>query len=274
MVFYVVTPLSTMSLASPLLRQVFSAVKKALHAHEESQTLFQFVPEALVACSTCANPASQFADLETVCYSTYDRILQPVERVMSRRFFEHGEPVKRYFQDPAYTLARPIHPTVKYIKRSKAPLDVVDAGTFLHVGYGFSECGKWILCACVDQRGEAHDLAVWLTQTQTPNPDGEETDVEMLTNEEYAVRKVWDFACQFAKRANVAWRIVFSKLGSMAIADLEGKLPYFHFEWCTYNVLSVDVVLSKGNSGLHCASRCACHFALCRTGLALDVSSA
>jgi mediator of RNA polymerase II transcription subunit 13 len=193
---------------------------------------------------------------------------------MSRRFFEHGEPVKRYFQDPAYTLARPIHPTVKYIKRSKAPLDVVDAGTFLHVGYGFSECGKWILCACVDQRGEAHDLAVWLTQTQTPNPDGEETDVEMLTNEEYAVRKVWDFACQFAKRANVAWRIVFSKLGSMAIADLEGKLPYFHFEWCTYNVLSVDVVLSKGNSGLHCASRCACHFALCRTGLALDVSSA
>jgi mediator of RNA polymerase II transcription subunit 13 len=224
MVFYVVTPLSTMSLASPLLRQVFSAVKKALQAHEEFQSVFQFVPEALVACSSCANPA----DLDAVCYSTYDRILQPVDRVMSRRFFEHGEPIRSYFQDPAYTLARPLHPTVKYIKRSKAPLDVVDAGTFLHVGYRFSECGKWILCACADQRGEAHELAVWLTQTQTPNPDADEADVETFTNEEYAVRKVWDFACKFAKRANVAWRIVFSKLGSMTIADLDGKLDPLH----------------------------------------------
>ncbi|KAJ6534040.1 mediator complex subunit 13 C-terminal-domain-containing protein [Mycena vulgaris] len=226
LVIYVVTPLSTMSLASPLLRQVFSSVKKALKTHEESQTLFQFVPEALVASATGSNPAAQIADLEAVCYSTYDRILQPVERVMSRRFFEHGEPVRSYFQDPAYTLARPLHSTVKYIKRQKAPLDVVDAGTFLHVGYGFSECGKWILSACVDQRGEAHDLAVWLTQTQTPNPDGEETEVETFTNEEYAVRKVWDFACQFAKRANVAWRIVFSKLGSMAIADLDAWMAF------------------------------------------------
>ncbi|KAJ6497407.1 mediator complex subunit 13 C-terminal-domain-containing protein [Mycena sanguinolenta] len=225
-VFYVVTPLSTMSLATPLLRQMFSAVKKALQAHEEFQSLFQFVPEALVACSTCSNPASQIAELEAVCYSTYDRILRPMDRVMSRRFFEHGEPIRSYFQDPAYTLARPLHPTVKYIQRPKAPLDVVDAGTFLHVGYRFSECGKWILCACVDQRGEAHDLAVWLTQTQTPNPDGEEGDMETFTNEEYAVRKVWDFACKFAKRANVAWRIVFSKLGSITIPDLEAWMSF------------------------------------------------
>ncbi|KAF7350887.1 Mediator of RNA polymerase II transcription subunit 13 [Mycena sanguinolenta] len=220
-VFYVVTPLSTMSLATPLLRQMFSAVKKALQAHEELHSLFQFVPEALVACSTCSNPASQIAELEAVCYSTYDRILRPVDRVMSRRFFEHSEHIRSYFQDPAYTLARPVHPTVKYLERPKAPLDVVDAGTFLHVGYRFSECGKWILCACVDQRGEAHDLAVWLTQTQAPNPDGEEGDVETFTHEEYAVRKVWDFACKFAKRANVAWRIVFSKLGSITIPELE-----------------------------------------------------
>ncbi|KAJ7099336.1 mediator complex subunit 13 C-terminal-domain-containing protein [Mycena belliarum] len=226
LVIYIVTPLSTMSLASPLLRQVFSSVKKALKTHEDSQTLFHFVPEALVVSATGSNPATQIAELEAVCYSTYDRILQSVDRVMSRRFFEHGESVRGYFQDPAYTLARPLHPTVKYVKRSKAPLDVVDAGTFLHVGYGFSECGKWILCACIDQRGEAHDLAVWLTQTQTPNVEGEETEVETYSNEEYAVRKVWDFACQFAKRANVAWRIVFSRLGSMTISDLDAWMAF------------------------------------------------
>lgn len=244
-----------MSLASPLLRQVFSSVKKALKTHEESQTLFQFVPEALVAYATGANPAAHIADLEAVCYSTYDRILQPVDRVMSRRFFEHGEPIRSYFQDPAYTLARPLHPTVKYIQRAKAPLDVVDAGTFLHVGYAFSQCGKWILAACVDQRGEAHDLAVWLTQTQTPNVDGEEADAEVYSNEEYAVRKVWDFACKFAKRANVAWRIVFSKVGTMAIPDLDGKLTLFA-ETINFNVnfYSVDVVSGRGGSGVQCAS--------------------
>ncbi|KAJ7838201.1 hypothetical protein B0H14DRAFT_3870171 [Mycena olivaceomarginata] len=147
-------------------------------------------------------------------HSTTRHVAQPIDRVMSRQFFEHGEPIRSYFQDPVYTLARPLHPTAKYIKRSKAPLNVVDAGTFLHVGYRFSECGK---CACADQRGEAHELAVWLTQTQTPNPDADDVD--------------------FAKRANVAW-VVFSKLGSMAIADLEA--------WMSF--------LAKAGSYLHCAS--------------------
>ncbi|KAK7057786.1 mediator of RNA polymerase II transcription subunit 13 [Favolaschia claudopus] len=226
-VFYVVTPHSTMSLASPLLRQMFSAAKKALQAHEEFQSIFQFVPDALVAFSSSSNPVAQAEDFEAVCYSTYDRILQPVERVMSRRFFEHGEPLRRYFHDPAYTLARsPLPATVKYVQRTNAPLDVVDAGTFLHVGYSFSECGKWILCACVDQRGEAHDLAVWLTQTQVPHPDGEDGEVETFTHAEYAVRKVWDFACGFAKRASVSWRIVFSKLGAMSVADLDAWMSF------------------------------------------------
>ncbi|KAJ7198471.1 hypothetical protein GGX14DRAFT_665621 [Mycena pura] len=206
LLFYVFTPLSMMSLASPLLRQVFSSVKKVLQ--EQADALFQLVPEALVACSTNRNPAQQVADLEAVCYSTYDRILQPVDRVMSRQFFEHGEPIRGYFQDPAYSLARPLHATVKYVQRVKAPLDVVDAGTFLHVG------------------GEAHELAVWLTQTQAASTDGEESDVETFTNEQYAIRKVWDFACRFAKRANVAWRVVFAKLGSIATADLNASMMF------------------------------------------------
>ncbi|KAJ7478619.1 mediator complex subunit 13 C-terminal-domain-containing protein [Mycena galericulata] len=230
LIFYVVTPLSTMSLASPLLRQVFSSVKKALKTHEEAQTLFHFVPEALVACATGANPAAQMADLEAVCYATYDRILQPVDRVMARRFFAHGEPIRHYFQDPAYALARPLHATVKYVKRHRAPLDVVDSGTLLHVGYALSACGKWILAACVDERGEAHELAVWLTQTQVQpvGADGEEPEgePETLTHEEYAARKVWEFACQFAQRANVAWRIVISKLGAMAVADLNAWMSF------------------------------------------------
>ncbi|KAJ7750136.1 mediator complex subunit 13 C-terminal-domain-containing protein [Mycena maculata] len=234
LIFYVVTPLSTMSLASPLLRQVFSSVKKALKTHEEAQTLFHFVPEVLVAYATGTNPAVQMTDLEAVCYATYDRILQPVDRVMARRFFAHGEPVRRFFQDPAYALARPLHAAVKYTKRTRAPLDVMDAGTLLHVGYALSACGKWILAACVDERGEAHELAVWLTQTQAQTQtagtgtDGEEQEgePEVFTHEEYAARKVWGFACQFAQRANVAWRIVVTKLGAMEVADVDAWMPF------------------------------------------------
>ncbi|KAJ7072913.1 mediator complex subunit 13 C-terminal-domain-containing protein [Mycena amicta] len=225
-VFYVCTPLSTMSLASPLLRQVFSSAKKALQALEGSRkSIFQFLPEAAVMGLTNQNPSLQFADLEAVCLSTYDRILSPVDRIMARSFFPSGEPVRGHFQDFAYSLARSVHPTVHFVDNVKPPLDVVDAGTFLHVGYTFSECGKWILCACVDQRGDAHDLAVWLTQTQAP--DGDDLgEIETLTNEEYAVRRIWEFAYGFAKRANVAWRIVFAKLGSMGLADLDAWVSF------------------------------------------------
>ncbi|KAF7290083.1 Mediator of RNA polymerase II transcription subunit 13 [Mycena chlorophos] len=227
LVFYICTPLATMSLASPLLRQVFSSVKKALQALDgPHKPLFEFIPEAAIMGLTNQNPALQVLDMESVCLSTYDRILSPVDRISARPLFPDGEPVRAYFQDFAYALARPSHPTAQFMDQVKPPLDVFDAGMFLHVGYGFSECGKWILCAVVDQRGEAHDLAVWLTQTQAPEVDENDPSEggggeAQLTNEEYAVRKIWDFAYGFAQKANLAWRIVIAKLGSMSVADLE-----------------------------------------------------
>ncbi|KAF7294056.1 Mediator of RNA polymerase II transcription subunit 13 [Mycena kentingensis (nom. inval.)] len=223
LVFYVCTPVGTMSLTSPLLRQVFSSSKKFLQGLESShKPLCQFIPEAAISGSTNLNPTTQLADLEALCLSTYDRMLMPVDRVMARQFFSNGEAVRGYFQDFAYSLARPLHATVHFVDASKPPLDVVDTGTFLHVAYAVSECGKWILCACVDQRGEAHELGVWLTQTQAPASDGDgEDEGDGLTNEEYAVRRIWEFVCDFAKRANVAWRIVLAKLGTMVSADLD-----------------------------------------------------
>lgn len=215
LVFFIVTPLTTMTLASPLLRQVFSAVKKALKTYSEAQILFQFVPEQLVLGSV-ENPASHDSDVEILCYSVYNRILQPVDRLMSRRFFDHGERVRNYFQEPAVTLARPVYNKVTYARTPHASLDVMDRHTLLHIGYQVSPCGKWILAACVDQRGEGHDLGVWLTQTP-----GEDADME-ISEEAYLVAKVWDFAVQFAKKANIEWRIVFAKLGTMGESELNG----------------------------------------------------
>jgi mediator of RNA polymerase II transcription subunit 13 len=144
------------------------------------------------------NPSANFSDLQVLCTTMYDRILLPADRYMSRPLIEHDEGVRKYFQEPAITLARPLHNKVSFIRASRAPLDVMDRHTLMHIGYQVSQCGKWILSACVDQRGEAHDLGVWLTQTPA---EGGESDVEM-SKELFLVQKVWEFAVQFAKRAN------------------------------------------------------------------------
>jgi Mediator complex subunit 13 C-terminal. len=203
-----------MTLASPLLRQIFSAVRKALKAHPETQILFHFVPEQHIVGST-ENPSALYPSVEILCHSVYDRILQPVDRLMSRQLTEH-ERIRNYFQEPAFTLARPVYNKVSYVRAPRSSLDVMDRHTFLHVGYQISPCGKWILAACVDERGEAHDLGVWLTQT--PGDAGEEAKCAEL----YMVDKLWQFAVQFARKSNVEWRIAFAKLGAMGETELLG----------------------------------------------------
>lgn len=208
-VFYLITPSCTMTVTSPILRQLFATVKRALKTYSEAQIVFQFVPEQIIIDSL-ENSASYDLNLELLCHSLYERILLPVDRCMSRRFFEHGERIRNYFQEPAFTLARPIHNGVKFLRQAPLrSLDVVDRHTLLHVGYQVSPCGKWIMAACVDQRGEAHDLGVWFTQSDTL-----ETEI---------VVHVWDFALKFARRANVEWRIVFAKLGVMGVTELDSK---------------------------------------------------
>jgi mediator of RNA polymerase II transcription subunit 13 len=185
---------------------MLSAVKRTIKTCTEGQILFQFVPEQLVIGSFSSIGARE-SDLETLCFSVYNRILQPVDRLMSRQLFEHE--VRSYFQEPAFTLARPVHNKVKLVWQAPAgSLDVMDRHTLLHVGYQMTPCGKWILAACVDQRGEAHDLGVWLTQSEA--------------NETYVVTQVWIFALQFARKANLEWRIVIAKLGSMGASELDG----------------------------------------------------
>lgn len=96
----------------------------------------------------------------------------------------------------------------------------------LHVGYTVSPCGKWIIAACVDERGEAHDLGVWLTQTSGTTAGGEgenATEGDGIEEDVYVVRKVWEFAMLRAKRANVEWRIIIARLGAVNATELDGK---------------------------------------------------
>ncbi|KAL0065990.1 hypothetical protein AAF712_006979 [Marasmius tenuissimus] len=216
-VFFVIVPTIAMTLSSPTLRQVLPAVKKAIKTYSEAQILFQFIPEEVLIGNM--DPSSP-DDMGTsrLCSSMYNRILRPVERVMSRRFFEHGMRVRNYFQEPAVTLSRPARDArVTYINNAHTSLGVIDRHTLLHIGYQVSHCKRWLLAACVDQRGEAHDVGVWLLQSPESERDdssSEETDV---------VSKVWEFAAQFADKADVEWRIVIAKLGLLDAAELDGE---------------------------------------------------
>ena len=113
----------------------------------------------------------------------------------------------------------------------------MDRHTFVHIGYQVSPCGKWILAACVDQRGEAHELGVWLTQTPG---EGGESEAE-VSKEMFLVKKVWEFGVQFAKRANVEWRMVFSKLGAIVENEIEGGIFLTFFDkWLIKALYSLD----------------------------------
>ncbi|KAJ7574277.1 mediator complex subunit 13 C-terminal-domain-containing protein [Mycena floridula] len=202
---FVITPSSTLSLSSPSLRHVFSAVKKTTqtyNADSSAHILFQYVPEqafALPSSMTWESPQ------EVICASLYNRIQRPVDR--------WRDPMRKWFEEPAYTLARS-QPKVSFVRSQHASLDVLDRHTFLHVAYNISKCGKWILGACIDERGEAHDSGIWATQEE----NDEEEEEGML--EEHIVCKIWDFTSAFVKKADVEWRVVITRLGTLKEAEL------------------------------------------------------
>ncbi|ESK87950.1 proteophosphoglycan ppg4 [Moniliophthora roreri MCA 2997] len=214
-IFFVIIPSSAMILSSPLLRQVLSTVKKAVKNYSEAQIVFQLLPEEILLGHMDVSSVEDLGT-EQLCYSVYDRILRPVDRTMAREFFEHGVRVRNYFQEPFTTLGRTLgQQKVTYVNSAHASLDVMDRHTLLHVGYQVSYCGKWILAAIIDQRGEAHDLGVWLARTHDSDAD------DAVSDEMHTVSKVWDFALRFAERADVEWRIVFAKLGLITAAELD-----------------------------------------------------
>ncbi|SJL01409.1 uncharacterized protein ARMOST_04731 [Armillaria ostoyae] len=210
-IVFIVTSITTMTLLSPILRQLFSVVRKASASHP--QMLFHFVPEQILY-------SESNSQVEDLCGSVYDRILVPVVRSMSRKLSSAGE-VTKFLEDPAFVLARTSEESKVVYSGPKADatamiLGVMDKGTFLHVGYGVSECGKWIFASCNDQRGDGHDLGVWLTSKG--GGEANEGEVDEMT---FLVHKVWDFTARFAKKANIEWRIVIAKLGSMGEAELD-----------------------------------------------------
>ncbi|KAI0027383.1 hypothetical protein K488DRAFT_90914 [Vararia minispora EC-137] len=209
-VFYIATPSSLISLSSPVLRVVFSAVKRAQKAYADAQILFQFLPSHL-AYATHSPPAEAHALMLFSC-SVYDRLRRPADRAMARRLFARSTVrVRTFCQEPAFTIAPPAHLQVQFVRQYPAlTLDVMERHTLLHIGYRL--CGRWLLAACTDERGQAHDIGVWTTQTDAL--------------EAFVAPTIWGFAAAFAKSASVEWRIVLAKLGLMSTSEVDAWVEH------------------------------------------------
>jgi len=266
-----------MSLSSPALRQILAVLRKVLNGdYVKGQLFFQFIPEPHILVAQEKAPAFNSA-LDQLAASVYNRMRIPVDRLRSKgvqdRLDEkhefggfdefdsgYGQSLRKNFMAPSFTLARPLESNkVSYVRSKHASLDVLDRHGLLHVAYHLTACGRWILACCVDQRGDAYDLRVWLTQRSSPGSSNGEVDMEgaghgagesgggaasgagagagaarqgsrssseVLDDEEYAVKKVWDFGVDFAKQANVEWRVVFARLGVMNEKEMSGAF-YF-----------------------------------------------
>ncbi|KAI0699800.1 mediator complex subunit 13 C-terminal-domain-containing protein [Cytidiella melzeri] len=206
MVFYIVTPTRMMNLASSSLRQVLSAVKKVKKTYPEAPILIHLLPESLIQ-GALHNPTLQHAGFETVADAIYERALLPVDRAMSRALLPADDKTRALFSEPAFALAGSIHRKVTYsLEAHPSTLDVTDRNLMLHVAYCVSECGKWLFAACIDERGDAHDLRAWIV------PDDD--------SDSFIANNVWEFSMSTATKAHVEWRVILAKLGAIGVAEL------------------------------------------------------
>ncbi|KAH8106342.1 mediator complex subunit 13 C-terminal-domain-containing protein, partial [Cristinia sonorae] len=205
-VIYILTPDYTLQLASPVLRQVLSAIKRINKTrHPSAPILFQFIPERLLAASSSPESPS----LETFIDSVYDRVLRPVVCRISNRYASVPVDARAYQQTPAFTLAKPLHTEVKFTNQESVDiLDVVDRFSVLHIGYQVTHQHKWLLATSTDQHGEAHDLKAWLI------PEDDDID-------SFIVNSVWSFTVAMARRANVEWHVVVAKRGAMSAHEMD-----------------------------------------------------
>lgn len=204
---YIITPGSILSLSSPILRQILSSINRVQANQKYEHIYFHLVPDIHF---NAEDDVASAPYLEKLVDSVYDRIPRPVDRLMSRPLFAHGEKRRKLFEAPSFTLARSTLATTS-LSFHHPPLDLcsMDRNMLLHIAYRLTKCKKWIVAACIDQRGEGHDLGIWLASDEGDH--------------KHTVSQVWNFAVNFAKRANIEWRIAFAKLGTVDEAEFDGK---------------------------------------------------
>lgn len=240
--------LESLSLRAIIKSQKCVAKIDGQHDFHQDRVLIHFVPDYCVE-DPYVYPETRHVGLAHFVTSVYNRLLRVTMRETSRQFWAYSPPFENRFQVPAFTLARNETPRTQYQWDERPSLNSIDRHTLLHVGYRLSNSRRWLFAACIDERGEAHDIAVWGYDSQPFT---------------WIVSHVWIFIKQFSQQADTEWRIVVSKLGEISEPEVEGTfqchVPVFIYLYKYF--FSLDV--SSGNDDVNeYGPSAACQFSLC-----------
>ncbi len=204
LVFYVITSVSMLSTLSPALRQLLAGIKHILSNNPDGMLYFHLIPDHACKPSDCHYSKEM---QEEIVQSVYDRIRRPTYKMLSRQLHSEKANLCKNFKAPAFTLARPNPGSVSLeFEFPERISSVSDRHMLLHVGFAISESRRWLIAVCLDERHEMHEIGIW-----------------KLEKEQTIASNLWDFAMKFAAQANIEWRVVFAKLGSITESDLDGE---------------------------------------------------
>lgn len=150
--------------------------------------------------------------------STYDQCVLRVTRTIYRREFDDPSEDLTWIDGPAFTISQSSPPQFRYsLDWGLQGGDLTNRHVFLHVGYTYSNCRRWVFTTYIDQRGERHKLC---TQ-KVDDLDGDGT------RDDRVVQFIWKLATSFTQQVNTEWAVVFCKLGRLTYAELKGKVEAY-----------------------------------------------
>ncbi|KAF9293057.1 mediator of RNA polymerase II transcription subunit 13 [Linnemannia elongata] len=130
---------------------------------------------------------------------------------------------------PLFALAKATPPTIHFDVHQK-PNSMPKPPATLHVGYGFSLDGRWLICVWTDHRGELLEQLV-LDMTESTgrmlmsgkssctngNHSSSNRSLSLLTG----IKEIWNRTLVYQKRGSFSWKTVISKLGLMSRTELQ-----------------------------------------------------
>ncbi|KAG0274198.1 mediator of RNA polymerase II transcription subunit 13 [Linnemannia exigua] len=136
---------------------------------------------------------------------------------------------------PLFALAKTTPPTIHFDVLQK-PNSMPKPPATLHVGYGFSLDGRWLICVWTDHRGELLEhLVLDMTDgtsrmlmsgkfstskggnnNNSRNKDNDTSCLPLLAG----IKEIWNRTLVYQKRGSFNWKTVISKLGLMTRTEL------------------------------------------------------
>ncbi|KAF9155618.1 mediator of RNA polymerase II transcription subunit 13 [Linnemannia schmuckeri] len=133
---------------------------------------------------------------------------------------------------PLFALAKTTPPTIHFDVHQK-PNSMPKPLATLHVGYGFSLDGRWLICVWTDHRGELLEQLVldmtdntsrMLMSGKPSSANGDHSSSSsnsrcppLLTG----IKEIWNRTLVYQKRGSFTWKTVISKLGLMTRTELQ-----------------------------------------------------